>query len=585
MSVPSTPQTGMSLIRGKDSTILQDYAGLTLPELFRRSAEQHADRGIGIYDRKGIDQETRLYPEVLQRILQAAGCLAARGVKPGDRVLISLPTSWELLEIWLGCVFLGAYPAAIAPPIGGLGPTSNFHERLERFRSVIDASLIISSENLVEFIQGKDLDSLSPICTTAAEVLAIACGPLEEAHAADPEDLAFLQFTSGSTGMPRAVMIPHRTIVHNVFSLDACCGQPYAETSAEWNEVLLSWLPLNHDMGLIGVFFGISSGMDIVLMNPATFLARPFKWLEAGSGRRFVSPAPTFGYQFCVERIKESQLEGIDLSQPKRFCIGSEMVRPDTMAAFLKKMGTTGLKAEHYLPCYGMAESTLGLTFDQKGLGIRVSSPDLEAGSQPAEPVVCCGTPIPDTQVRIVDPANETEVLHEGKLGAVQAKGPSIFAGYYRNEGATKDTFIDGWLKTGDLGFIRNGELYITGRAKEVLIIRGENIMPHDIEWQVEEVRGRGGAERAGAFSVIRGSAGEEPVLVVETSLTNPAEIQELGEKIRSRIGRVMSLVLADLVFIRRGQLPKTTSGKIKRGQLKEDYLQGHIERLNEAQS
>lgn len=585
MSGQAGDQTGMSLIRGKDSSILRDYGGMTLPELFRRSAEKHADRGIRIYDRKGINQETRLYPEVLRRILKAAGCLAAHGVKPGDRVLVALPTSWELLEIWLGCAFLGAYPAAIAPPIGGLGPTSNFHERLERFRSVVDAGLIVSNANLVDFIQGKGVASLSPICVTAEAVLGADCAPLEKAWSADPESLAFLQFTSGSTGMPRAVMIPHKNLVHNVFSLDVCCGLPYGENAAAWNDTLLSWLPLNHDMGLIGVFFGISTGMDIVLMNPTTFLARPFKWLEAGSGRRFVSPAPTFGYQFCVERIKDSQLEGIDLSAPKRFCIGSEMVRPDTMAAFLKKMEPAGLKAEHYLPCYGMAESTLGLTFDQKGRGIRVSSPDLEDGAQALEPVVCCGTPVPDTELRIVDPANDTEVLAEGKLGAVQAKGPGIFAGYFRDEEATRESFVDGWLKTGDLGFIRDGELYITGRAKEVLIIRGENIMPHDIEWQVEEVRGRGGAERAGAFSITRGPAGEEPVLVVETSLTDPAAIAELGEKIRSRIGKAMSLILADLVFIRRGQLPKTTSGKIKRGQLKTDYLQGKIERLNAVQT
>ena len=571
----------LSLIRGQNSTILEDYADVTLMELFRACSEKHADKGISIYDRKGIHVEKRLYPEVFSRIHRAASCLSSQGVKQGDRVLVSLPTSWELLEIWLGCVYLGALPAAIAPPIGGLGPTSNFHERLERFRSVISASHILSTDGLVEYIQGKQIVTLTPICASATELLGRECELIGDFVEVKQSDLAFLQFTSGSTGMPRAVKISHRAIIHNVFSLDACCGGPYSARSADWNEALLSWLPLNHDMGLIGVFFGIGTGMDILLMNPSTFLARPFKWLEAGSGRRFVSPAPTFGYQFCVERIKDAQLEGMDLSAPKRFCIGSEMVRPDTMAAFLKKMEPTGLKAEHFLPCYGMAETTLGLTFDQTGNGIRVSAPDEEQGGQPVEPVVCCGTPVPDTSVRVVDVADEATVLPEGKLGAIQAKGPSLFMGYYENEEATQTSMIDGWLKTGDLGFIRGGELYIVGRAEEVLIIRGENIMPHDIEWQVEEVRGRGGAERSGAFSVLDKQNGEEPVLVVETYLTDSVAIEELAEKIRSRIGRVMSLVLADLVFIRRGQLPKTTSGKIQRGRLKEDYLQGKIDRLN----
>ena len=550
-------------------------------EFFQKNSIKHPDKGISIYDRQGVNAEKRLYPEVYSRIQHAAGCLASSGVKPGDRVLISLPTSWELLELWLGCVYLGAYPAAIAPPIGGLGPSSNFHLRLERFRKVISANHIVSNDVLVEFVQGKLIDTLTTICVSASKIFSRESLSVPDFHKVRSEDLAFLQFTSGSTGLPRAVMISHRAIVHNVFCLDFSCGGPYAKKSEDWNENFISWLPLNHDMGLIGVFFGIAAGWNIHLMNPATFLARPIKWLEACSGKRFISPAPTFGYQFCVERIKNEQLEGIDLSLPKRFCIGSEMIRPDTMEAFLKKMETTGLKAKHFLPCYGMAEVTLGLTFDQTGRGIRVSSPDEEPGGQPVELVACCGTPIPDTTIRVVDAYDEATILPEGRLGAIQAKGPSIFDGYYENVEATENTMVDGWLKTGDLGFIRDGELYLVGRAKEVLIIRGENIMPHDIEWQVEEVRGRGGAERSGAFSILDSTNGEEPVLVVETSIKDLEEMKELDEKIRSRIGRSMSLVLADLVFIRRGKLPKTTSGKIQRGILKEDYLQGKLDRLN----
>ncbi|MDA0348773.1 MAG: AMP-binding protein [Verrucomicrobia bacterium] len=550
-------------------------------ELFQKNSVKHPDKGISVYDRKGVTAEKRLYPEIFSRIQHAAGCLASSGVKHGDRVLISLHTSWELLELWLGCVYLGAYPAAIAPPIGGLGPSSNFHLRLDRFRKVISANHIISNDALVEFVQGKQMDSLTSICVSSSDLFSRESLSVPDFQKVRVENMAFLQFTSGSTGIPRAVMISHRAIIHNVFCLDFSCGGPYGKKSEDWNENFITWLPLNHDMGLIGVFFGIAAGWNILLMNPATFLGRPIKWLEACSGKKFISPAPTFGYQFCVERIKDAQLEGIDLSLPKRFSIGSEMIRPDTMEAFLKKMEPTGLKAEHFLPSYGMAESTVGLTFDQAGRGIRVSSPDEEPGGQTIEPVACCGTPIHDTSIRVVDASDDTTLLPEGRLGAIQAKGPSIFDGYYGDVEATEDTMADGWLKTGDLGFIRNGELYLVGRAKEVLIIRGENIMPHDIEWQVEEVRGRGGAERSGAFSILDNTNGEEPVLVVETSITNLEEMKELDEKIRSRIGRSMSLILADLVFIRRGQLPKTTSGKIQRGILKEDYLQGKLDRLN----
>ncbi len=568
-----------SLIKGNPSTILEDYKDVTLIDLLLRSAEAHASKGIRIYDRRGSDYIRRSYPEVMNGIQVAAAKLKAHGIKQGHKVLVALPTCWELLDLWMGCVYLGAFPAAIAPPVGGLGTSSNFTQRLERFRTVIDANCLICSDNLIAELEGKEMQSLKQIAISPESLYKLNHNELPELCRVSSDDLAFLQFTSGSTGMPRAVMIKHKTLVHNVYSINFGNGPPYGNRAQEWCESYVTWLPLNHDMGLIGSTFAIASGLELYLMNPTTFLIRPFKWFEIASGQKFISPAPNFGYQFCVERLKENQLDGIDMSQPRRFCIGSEMIRPETMKGFLKKLESTGFKAEHLCPCYGMAETTVALTFDETGQGIRVASPDVGEGEKVIEPVVCVGTPIIDTEIRIVDSNNV--IVPQGKSGFIQTNSPSVFSGYYHNEEATKATFSDGWLITGDLGFIKDDELYIIGRSKEVLIIRGENIMPHDIEWQAEEVRGRGGAERCAAFSIVRGDAGEEPMIVMETSLSDPEELKVLEDGIRSRVGRVMNLVLADFVFIRRGQIPKTTSGKVRRSVLKEDYLQGRLDRLN----
>lgn len=545
------------------------------------AAEKHPERGISIYDRRGENCETKKYPEFLADVRLAASSLQQMGVKAGDRVLVALPTSWEMLSIWLGCVHLGAFPAAIAPPVGGLGSSTNFHEKMERFRQVIGASKIYGTPTLVELLRNSGSEALSSIVHSPSELPEPDKSDLPEAFKAEQESLAFLQFTSGSTGIPRAVEITHRGLIHNVFAIDYLVGPPYGERSQEWCDSCVLWLPLNHDMGLISALYAVCCGMDLLFLQPAVFLTRPHKWFELASGRNVFSPAPNFGYQFVVERAKDDLLKGLDLSGKHRFAIGSEMVRPDTMKAFMKKMEGTGIREEHLAASYGMAETTVGLSMDGRGIGITTSVPEEDPNRPAAEPVACCGIPTPDTEMKVVD-VSSGEILPEGELGSIQVRTPSIFGGYYENQEATDAVLMeDGWLITGDLGFIRDGCIFIVGRSKEVLIIRGENIMPHDLEWQVEEVRGRGGAERSGAFSVVRGSAGEEPVLVVETSISDPEELKELEEKIRSQIGRVMSLVLADLVFIRRGQLPKTTSGKIQRAALREDYLQGRIERLN----
>jgi acyl-CoA synthetase (AMP-forming)/AMP-acid ligase II len=344
---------------------------------------------------------------------------------------------------------------------------------------------------------------------------------------------------------------------------------------------MVSWLPLNHDMGLVGCFLlSLIVGHDLTLLQPTAFLARPRLWLhELGRHGKVFAPAPNFGYQLCLERSKEDELGELDLSLWQDAMTGAEMIRPETVEGFCERFGRAGFRPEAFRPCYGLAEGTLAVTFDLAGRGLRTRPLPSGAGEGFAlSDVVSVGVAIPDTTLEIRDPAGHPRA--DGEIGAVCVRGPSVFAGYYNDPEATAEALRDGWLLTGDLGFLHDGELYLTGRTKDLLIVHGENVMPHEVEWLAESVTGGGGAARSGAFSVARSAQGEEAVLVVEASERDPEKLRAMGHDIRSRIGRTLSLPLADLVFVRRGKIPKTTSGKVRRRALRALYLEGKLERL-----
>ncbi len=258
---------------------------------------------------------------------------------------------------------------------------------------------------------------------------------------------------------------------------------------------------------------------------------------------------------------------------------GAEMVRPETCSAFVELTEASGFRPEALCPCYGLAEGTLAVTFDMEGRGLRTRPlPEgADAGLGLTE-VVSVGRAIRDTEVQITSP--DGRPLPDGQVGEVRAKGPGIFAGYYNDAEATAEGLRDGWLCTGDLGFLHDGELYLTGRTKDLLIIQGNNVMPHELEWIAESVASGGGSQRCGAFSIARGAEGEEAVVVMETTEKDPARLDQMAQEIRVRIGRAMALPLADMMFVRRGKIPKTTSGKVQRKQLKQSYLAGELERV-----
>jgi acyl-CoA synthetase (AMP-forming)/AMP-acid ligase II len=553
-----------------------------LVSAWRRASRHFPHRGITLVDRRGRAIEKRSYPDLTTRFELHARRLARRGVAPGDRVLVCLGTSWEWLDAWFGALFLGALPVALAPP-EGLGSPAGALERAEGVAKRLDAVLFVCGDSLAPLVRIEAFPALQAIAVTPGELAASEPAPASspDRRATAPDSIAFLQLTSGSTGIPRAVCIPHRAAVHNPIASAEALGRPHGAPAWEWEEAHVLWLPLHHDMGLVGgILYSLLNGLDLYLASPRAFLARPRVWLELLSAAgRSVSPAPNFAYQLCVDRIAEDEHRGLDLGRVRAALLGAEMVRPETAASFARAFAAAGLDARAMRPCYGLAEATLAVSFDSAGEGVRTAPvPDDGRGAGEPGEVVSVGVPVPDTEVRVTSP--DGAPLGEDRVGEVLVLGPGVFAGYWNDDEATRDTLTaDGWLRTGDLGFLRGGELYLSGRTKDILIVRGQNLMPHELEWIVEEVVGGGGACRAGAFSVPRAS-GEEPVVVVEVDGDAPSDLGGVEREIRDRVGRRLALVLADVAFVRRGKIPKTTSGKVQRRELRARYLARELERL-----
>jgi fatty-acyl-CoA synthase len=551
-----------------------------LVSAWRRAALHFPERGIGLHDHHGHAAEWRRYPELESRFVLHARRLARRGVEPGDRVLVCLGTSWEWLDAWFGALFLGALPVAIAPP-EGLGSPAAALERADGVARRLGAALFVCAESLEPAVRAGASPALAAIAIGADELASTEPAAAPAAREIDPGATAFLQLTSGSTGVPRAVRISHRAAAHNPIASAEAIGWPAGAPAWEWQQSHVLWLPLHHDMGLVGgILYSLLNGLDLHLASPRAFLSRPRVWLEllsrAGAS---VSPAPNFAYQLCVERIGVNERAGLDLSRWRAALMGAEMVRAETAAAFRGAFGGCGLQAAAQRPCYGLAEATLAVTFDSAGQGIRTARvPDDGRGRGELAEVVSVGVPVANTEVRVTSP--DGAALAADRVGEVRVRGPGVFSGYFGDDEATREALDSDWLRTGDLGFVQQGELYLSGRSKEILIVRGQNLMPHELEWIVEEVAGGGGACRVGAFSVPR-AAGEEPVVVVEIGGDAPSDLGALEREIRGRVGRRLSLTLADVAFVRRGKIPKTTSGKVKRRELRARYLARELERLD----
>ena len=542
---------------------------------------RHPERThVQLYGDDGAVHDIR-YRDLLDGARGVAAGLQHMGVEPGQCVAIMLPTGADYLFSFMGILLAGAVPVPIYPP----ARLSLVEDHFRRHARILDNAGVVC---LITFAPAKQVSRLLTShvpglrrIVTVAELSAF--GMIEEAASAGADSVAFLQYTSGSTGNPKGVVLTHGDLLA---SLDAMGVALQADST----DVFVSWLPLYHDMGLIGAWLGsLVVGFPLVLMSPLTFLARPERWLHAihahgGS----MSGGPNFAYELCLKRITDADVEGLDLSSWRLAFNGAEPVSADTMRRFAARFADYGLREDALAPVYGLAEATLGVAFTPVGRGMRTERVQraammadgriVGAGADDDDVLECVssGLPIPGFEVRVVDEAGrECADRNEGRL---EFRGPSTTSGYYRNPEATRALFHDDWLDSGDRAFVADGEVFITGRAKDVIIRAGRNIYPYELEQAVGEIDGI----RRGCVAVFGGSdpgsGTERLVVVAETRETEHAARAALSERVEALTSELLGLPADDVVIAAPGTVLKTSSGKIRRVALRDLYDRGALE-------
>ncbi|WPN22087.1 non-ribosomal peptide synthetase [Pseudomonas marginalis] len=535
----------------------------TLVHSLQRRAAQTPDQVALRFLAESAEHSVVLsYRDLDLRARTIAAALQAN-VDLGDRAVLLFPSGPDYVAAFFGCLYAGVIAVPAYPPES----TRRHHqERLLSIISDAEPRLLLTIASLADGLA--QIESAPPV---------LSVDSLESAGnwiAPDlqPDDIAFLQYTSGSTALPKGVQVSHGNLVANEVLIRRGFG-----IDLNPDDVIVSWLPLYHDMGLIGgLLQPIFSGVPCVLMSPAYFLGRPLRWLEAISEYGgTISGGPDFAYRLCSERVSDSALERLDLSQWRVAYSGSEPIRLDTLERFAEKFATCGFTPNNFFASYGLAEATLFVAGGTRGHGIPALRVDEQAlAANRAEPgqgsaIMSCGTHQPEHAVLIADPQTLTE-LPDNRVGELWASGPSIAHGYWRNPEATAKTFVQHagrtWLRTGDLGFIRDGEVYITGRLKDLLIVRGHNLYPQDIEQTIErEVEGvRKG--RVAAFAVNdQGLEGIGIAAEISRSVQKILPPEALIKAIRQTVAEAYQEAPSVVVLLNPGALPKTSSGKVQR--------------------
>ncbi|MFI2473117.1 fatty acyl-AMP ligase [Nocardia xishanensis] len=506
---------------------------------------------------------------------RAAAALADAGVRAGDRVVLSLPTSPEFVTAFFGALTLGAVPTAVATP-GGFGSAELFYEKFHRLlaylepRAVVAGATVLAAAQLPAGATGID----------GAELHAVAGspdGPVLAPRLPEPGDLAFIQATSGSTGTPKGVQITHANLAAN-------CEQIALAASMGPGDTWVGWLPLHHDMGLIGGFLTpMFRGIDAVLMPPSRFLRSPGDWLRAvGKYGGTFTAAPNFAYGYAAARVTDEELAGVDLSSWRFLFCGAEPIHPPTVQRFVDRFSAWGLPPDALVPCYGMAEASLAVTVARPhapvaydsvsrraltGSGVALDVPDDDPD---AMQIVDCGEPVLGTEVRIVD--GDGTPCGADTVGRIQFRGPSTTVGYFQLPGATAAASEGGWWDTGDIGYLRAGRLRVTGRQKDLIIIRGANYLPTDFEIAAEQVDGvrLGGVAAVGHADAA--GLSEELHLIVETSLA-PGEHDALRRAVRVAVSKRTGVLAADVRVVPPRSIPKTTSGKVQRAEARRLFI------------
>jgi acyl carrier protein len=549
----------------------------TLIEALRWHVERHASAAaITVISADGKEPIT--YAALWQTALAVCGALQTRGIVVGDAVALMLPTGAEYFTAFMGVLLCGGVAVPIYPP----AEAAQLEEHIRRHAKLLTNAQVVamltdeSARGVGRLLQA-NVPCLRRVETTA---LLLGEGLVGKIATVSGGSLALLQYTSGSTGDPKGTMLTHAQLLANIRAMGRAAR-------IENTDVLVSWLPLYHDMGLIGAWLGtLYFGVPLIVMSPLLFLARPERWLWAiHQHRGTLSAAPNFAYEMCVRSVRDADIAGLDLSTWRVAFSGSEAVLPETLDRFYTRFAHYGFRREALAPVYGLAECAVGLSFPPLSRGPVIDriarEPFTRSGeARPAATAetnpllfVSCGLPLPGYEIRIVD-ANQRE-LGERQEGRLEFKGPSATQGYFDNPVATARLIRDGWLDSGDRAYVANGEIFITGRIKDIVIRGGRHIHPDEIEAGVGKVDGiRMGCVAAfGTRSAM--AATERLIIMAETGMRDPAARTALSAKVTTRVVEVLGEPPDEVILVPLNTVLKTPSGKIRRAACREAYETG----------
>jgi fatty-acyl-CoA synthase len=541
-------------------------------------------RGLNFFDARAALVRAYPFADLRTDARADAARLIAAGAQPGDRIALIAETSADFVRLFFGAIYAGALPTPLPLPTS-FGGRDAYVEQIRTQLLSCDPLLVLSPPGLFALVAeaAAPLDGCTAHDWSAFHALPAPNADLPQATA---DDIAYLQYSSGSTRFPHGVTVTHRALLANLAG-HATCTQVIA------SDRVVSWLPFYHDMGLVGCLLSpLANQMSADYIATDDFARRPLSWLTLVSRNEgtTLSYSPTFGYDICARRISSSidVNARFDLSRWRVAGNGADMIRPEVMQHFVDVFDAAGFRADAFLPSYGLAEATLAVSMMPVGEGIvtdlvdeRVLSGEgyagvsAEATLRPARyrAIVNCGRALPGLTVEIRD---ETGALADRHIGRLFVAGEGVMAGYFRDDAATAACLSDGWLDTGDMGYLADGYVYIVGRAKDMIIINGKNHWPQDIEWAIEQLPGFKAGDIA-AFAITTPGGEEAPAVLVQCRTSDLAERTHLREAIRTKVRAITGMsCVVELVPPR--TLPRTSSGKLSRSKARSQYLSGEIQ-------
>jgi len=534
--------------------------------------------GYNFYDAKGNLRSVLSYSVLREKSRVSAKRLLGLGLTSGERVAIVADTTPEFVELFFACRYAGLVPFAMPVPVN-LGSHAVYVQQLRGILEGSQASAALANDDYINFL-GEAAEGLQALRWVGTpEQLTKLPAPDKTLQRNHQSETAYLQYTSGSTRAPRGVIITERALMSNLKGI--------VRTGLEINpgDRAASWLPFYHDMGLVGMLMApMVAQVSVDYLATRDFAIRPLQWLKLISrNRSTIAFSQPFGLKLCTLRVRKADLENLDLSCWRAAGVGAEMIRPDILRNFAEKFAPAGFSINSFLPCYGLAESTLAVTFSNTGKGFQSIKVDagtlidkkiavrVQADGRKYNEFVNCGSPLPDHTVKVIDDSEQE--LPDLRVGSVLMHGPSIMTGYFNSPEDTENILRPGdWLDTGDLGFLFEGNLYITGRRTDVIIVNGRNIRAQDVEELAEqqpEIRAR----EASAFSITDDNDITSIVLVIECRLTSTEERQSLINRLQRLV--YMAFGVKSLVeLVSPHTLPRTSSGKLSRYAARKGFIQ-----------